>query len=138
MYTRTCSLLGLFTLLLMTFSLNCHSQIADTTIYIDVDTKPQFIYLDNKDTQKSVDAFIFKHKLWPTDDDIVAKISIHCIVEKDGVLSNFKVIKGLDDRYNRASIDVIKLMPKWIPGKMSGQNVRTQIIIQVKWDINKE
>lgn len=119
----------------MSISPDCYSQIADTTIFINVETTPQFKYLDNKNTQESVDAFIYKHKLWPTDDDIVARIDIQCIVEKDGTLSNFKVIKGLEDRYNKASINVLKLMPKWIPGKKDGQIVRTQIIIQVKWDL---
>ncbi len=107
----------------------------DTTVFLRVDSAPQFKYKDSKSTKECVDVFISENIVWPNDADIYAKILVQCIVELDGSLSNFKVIRSVEKTFDKASIDVVKLMPKWTPGIKDSKKVRTQIIIPVVWKL---
>ena len=92
---------------------------------------------------------------------VTGRILVQFIVEKDGNLTNIKTIKAEDDRGNeivvtavkpdmtdeqKKNVDgqnrglqalkdegvrVVKLMPKWEPGKQRGQNVRVRFTIPV-------
>lgn len=55
------------------------------------------------------------------------------IVEKDGSLSDIKILRGLSSDINSEVIRVIKLFPKWIPGKQNGKIVRVQYNIPVRF-----
>lgn len=48
------------------------------------------------------------------------------VVEKDGSLSRIDIIKSINGcpDFDFDVMRVIKTMPKWIPGKLKGQNVR--------------
>ncbi len=48
------------------------------------------------------------------------------VIERDGSISNVKVMKGVDPSLDKEAIRVIKAMPKWIPGKLNGTAVRTK------------
>ena len=118
--------------LILTINQTDFSQNRDNRIYIKVDTNPIFVYSGCDNTKNGIELYVKTHAKWPTDDDIVAKILIQCIVEKNGKLTNFKVIRGLEVKYDKASIDILKSMPPWKAGKIKGKKVRTQIIIPVK------
>jgi hypothetical protein len=126
------SLIGL----LFFYCNDCYCVQKDTTVFVTVDSIPQFKYKDCKITKECVDLFVSEHLIWPSDADIYAKIYIQCIVEKDGSLSNYKLLKSVDEKLDKASMDVVKLMPKWKPGIKNGKIVRTQIIIPVIWKLN--
>ncbi len=48
------------------------------------------------------------------------------VIEKDGSLSDIKILRGLSLDLDAEVIRVIKLFPKWIPGKQRGKVVRVQ------------
>ena len=77
--------------------------------------------------------YISENANWPEEADVYAKIYVPCMVEKDGVLSNLKVIRSIEENFDKASIAVVKLMPKWKQGLKNGRIVRTQIVVPVKW-----
>ena|ERR1044072_4099521 len=52
------------------------------------------------------------------------KVYVQFIVEKEGSLTNIKILKTFDDNIADEVIRVIRLMPKWIPGKQNGKLVR--------------
>jgi periplasmic protein TonB len=57
--------------------------------------------------------FITKNLKYPTQEPtILGKVYVIFVVERDGSLSNIKVLKGLDKGYNEEAIAVIKKMPK--------------------------
>lgn len=43
-------------------------------------------------------------------------VVVQMIVEKDGSLSNLKIVKGLDGGCNEEALRLVKSMPKWTPG----------------------
>jgi len=48
------------------------------------------------------------------------------IVEKDGSLSNARVLRGIGGGCDEEAVRVIKMMPNWIPGRQRGTPVRVQ------------
>jgi len=124
----------LFTLLLFLLCGNTSfSQTMDTTVYKTVDSYPEFRYKNCKDSKTSLDLYLSETQRWPNDVDFEGKIYVLCIVEKDGSLSNFSILRGIDETFDKSSIEFVKSMPKWIPGQKDGKVVRTQMIIPVKW-----
>jgi len=61
------------------------------------------------------------------------------VVEKDGTLTDVKVIKGLAGApgCDKEAVRVVKSMPNWIPGKQNGREVRVQFNLPVKFELNK-
>ena len=52
------------------------------------------------------------------------RVFVEFIVEKDGSLSNVKVLRGVSEGLDREARRVIRGMPNWKPGESSGQIVR--------------
>jgi len=57
---------------------------------------------------------------------IQGKVFVLFIVEKDGSLSNVRVPRGIGGGCDEEAVRVIKMMPKWIPGRQRGIPVRVQ------------
>ena len=55
-------------------------------------------------------------------------------VERDGSLSDFKVVKSIGEPYDDEALRVAKLMPKWVPARTGGKTtvVRYNIPISFK------
>lgn len=67
--------------------------------------------------------------------EIEGLIIINFIVEADGSLSNVKLIKLIEDYglgLNEEAVRVVSSMPKWIPGKQNGKNVRVSYNLPLK------
>lgn len=62
---------------------------------------------------------------------IEGKVFVSFVVEKDGSLSNVKVIRGIGGGCDEEAIRVIKMMPKWKPGRQKGVPVRVQMIAPI-------
>ena len=59
------------------------------------------------------------------------KIYIQFMIEKDGTLSEFKVLKGIGNGLDEEAIRVLKLSPKWIPGSLQGKPTRVQYSLPI-------
>lgn len=58
---------------------------------------------------------------------------IEMVVEKDGTLSDFKVVRSLHKDCDAEAIRVLKLMPKWKPGKVCGKPIRVKYTVPVQF-----
>ena len=56
-------------------------------------------------------------------------------VEKDGNLSDIKVVKSVDPSLDKEAIRVIKAMPQWIPGKVNGKPVRVEYTVPLTFSL---
>ena len=57
---------------------------------------------------------------------------IQMIVDKDGALTDFKVLKGIGAGCNEDAIRVLKNAPKWKPGKQGGgKTVKVRVILML-------
>lgn len=63
--------------------------------------------------------------------ELKAKIYMSFIVEKDGSLSDIKIIRIIGSGTGAEAIRVLKKSPKWIPGKQNGKIVRVLYSIRI-------
>lgn len=66
---------------------------------------------------------------------IEGRVFVQFIVEKDGSLSEFEVIKGVGAGLDEEAIRVMKLLPDFIPGEQQGKPVRVKIVYPVKFEL---
>ena len=69
---------------------------------------------------------------------IQGKVFVTFVVEKDGSLSNVRVLRGIGGGCNEEAVRVVKMMPRWIPGRQRGEAVRVQFNLPIKYTITTE
>jgi hypothetical protein len=65
------------------------------------------------------------------------KVSLTFMVEKDGSLSEFEILKDIGFGTGEEVIRVLKLAPKWIPGKKNNENVRVKYSLPIQIEPSK-
>ena len=82
--------------------------------------------------------FLKKNTYFPLDvpDNVEGKVLVAFVIEKDGSVTNAKVVKSAHTSLSKEAIRVIKRMPKWIPGKKDDNLVRTMLIMPFFFSIH--
>lgn len=62
---------------------------------------------------------------------ISGKVYIKFIVETDGSLSNYKILRDIGHGTGEEAVRVLKLSPNWIPGEQDGKKVRVQYSLPI-------
>lgn len=89
-----------------------------------------------KNNMEDFSAFLSKNIKYPEKaikDKIEGKVYVEFVVEKDGSVTNFEVVKGLDQSCDEEALRVMKLSPKWIPGKQNGVAVRSKFVLPINF-----
>ena len=68
---------------------------------------------------------------------ISGTVFITYVVEKDGSVSNVKVLRGVKEDLDKEAIRVVSMMPKWKPGKQKGIPVRVQYNLPIKFSLEE-
>ncbi|WP_369695582.1 energy transducer TonB [Flavobacterium alvei] len=68
--------------------------------------------------------FIEKNFIKPQGEVIKGKVYVTFVIEKDGTLTDIKVLRDLGYGTGKEAIRVLKMMPKWSPGEQNGKKVR--------------
>ena len=64
--------------------------------------------------------------------DPVGRCILNFVVEKDGSLSEIKVLRSSgNEKMDEESIRLIKTMPRWTPGKLNGEKVRCRYTLRI-------
>ena len=67
---------------------------------------------------------------------IEGRVLIRFVVEKDGRLTNFEVIESPDPLLSDEALRVLNQMPKWIPAKNKGKDVRCRYSMPILFRLN--
>jgi protein TonB len=67
---------------------------------------------------------------------ISGQVFIEFVVERDGSISSVKVIAGVYPELDQEAVRVVKMLPKWKPGKQMGKAVRCFYNIPIRFTIN--
>jgi len=62
---------------------------------------------------------------------------ISFIIDKEGSVTDVKVLRGIGGGCDEEAIRVVKLMPKWNPGKQNGKNVRVLFNMPIQFRLDK-
>ncbi|PWA06411.1 energy transducer TonB [Flavobacterium psychrotolerans] len=68
--------------------------------------------------------FVAKNYQTPEEEGLKGKVFVSFVVEKDGSLTDIKVIRDIGYGTGKEAIRVLKSCPKWTPGEQNGKKVR--------------
>ena len=71
------------------------------------------------------------------DNDISGRVFISFVVEKDGSVSNVKVMRGIGGGCDEEAVRVISSMPKWKPGIKDGKPVRVSYMMPLTFKLTE-
>ena len=69
-------------------------------------------------------------------DRIQGKVFVIFVVEKDGSLTDMKIIRGVSPDIDAEAIRVLKSSPKWKPGIQNGRPVRVQFSVPINFSLS--
>lgn len=64
--------------------------------------------------------------------DETSTVVVSFVVEKDGSLSNFKIVQSVSTEVDREAIRIVRSFPKWKPGELNARKVRTIVQLPIK------
>ena len=59
------------------------------------------------------------------------RVIVQFVVEKDGSITDAKILKSVDPQLDAEALRVVNAMPDWTPGKQKGEPVRTRFTLPV-------
>ena len=105
--------------------------VPDSVIYDYCEEMPEFPGGEGKLLQ-----FIAENVRLPkcvTDAGVKGRCVVEFVVEKDGTISDFKILRSLHKDCDEEAIRVLKSMPKWKPGRQRGKPVRVKYVWYVQF-----
>lgn len=72
-----------------------------------------------------------KYPVVAEENGVQGRVVCTFVVEKDGSITDVRVIKSVDPSLDKEAVRVVKGMPRWIPGKQNGSAVRVKYTVPV-------
>ena len=72
-----------------------------------------------------------KYPVVAEENGIQGRVIVTFVVEKDGSITDVRVVKSVDPSLDKEAQRVVKSMPRWIPGKQNGSAVRVKYTVPV-------
>ena len=111
----------------------------DVVSFYDCDERP--LFSNNADPRHFLKEWVYHYLRYPQSAvkaGVQGTVMVQFIIEKDGKVSEVKVVKGVDPELDDEALRVIKASPKWKPGKMGGNRVRASLTIPVEFRLEKK
>lgn len=118
---------------------NKGSSYDDVVGYYDCDQRP--VFLNSTDPAQFLEKWVYQYLKYPESSLVKGeqgKVMVEFIVEKDGKVTNVRVSRGVSDALDAEAVKVIAASPKWKPGRIKGEKVRTMITIPVEFRLEKK
>lgn len=93
----------------------------DNTVYntAGIEVKPDF-----PGGMEKFNAFVAKNYQAPEEEGLKGKVYVTFVVEKDGSLTDIKVLRDIGYGTGKEAIRVLNKCPRWTPGEQNGKKVR--------------
>ena len=78
--------------------------------------------------------FLGSHIKYPSiaeENGISGRVIATFVVERDGSITDVRILKSVDPSLDKEAIRVLQSMPRWIPGKQNGSPVRVKYTVPV-------
>jgi TonB family protein len=116
----------------ITMKLNSGKVMYSDSIYFVTDQMPEF-----KGGMKGLYEYLTKNIQYPkSEKKITGTVYVKFIVERDGMVKNASLMRGIGEEYDKEALRVVKNMPAWAPGKKKEKPVRVQFNLPVKFSMN--
>ena len=67
---------------------------------------------------------------------VQGRVIVQMVVEKDGTITNAKVVRGVDPLLDAEALRVVNQSPKWKPGMQKGEAVRVKYTLPIMFKLN--
>ena len=111
----------------------------DVVAYYDCDQRPMF--LNSADPRQFLDKWVYQYLKYPQEavrDGIQGTVQVNFIIDKDGKVRDVTVAKSVDPLLDDEAVRVISASPKWRPGRLRGEKVKTSMTIPVEFRLEKK
>jgi protein TonB len=106
---------------------------AEEEVFLVVEEDPEFP--GGLDALSKFIADNIKYPQLAKENNITGKVFVSFVVEKDGRVGQVKILRDIGGGCGNEAVRVVKMMPKWKPGKQRGKAVRTQFNLPVNFDL---
>jgi periplasmic protein TonB len=106
----------------------------DNEIFTVVEQNPEF-----PGGYDAMMTFVKQNMKYPTNArkmQVEGTVYVGFVVNKDGVISDVKVLRGILAECDNEAVRVIKLMPPWKPGKQNGRFVNVRYTVPLKFRLH--
>ena len=104
-------------------------EIQEEEVFLSVEENPEFPGGPAKlleYVQKNL-----KYPMMARESDIQGRVFVGFVVEKDGSISNVRVLRGIGGSCDEEAVRVVQSLPKFKPGKQRGNPVRVQYTLPI-------
>ena len=115
----------------------------DEIIEIEEDDEEFFMVVENMPEFPGGDLglmkFIQKNVRYPAiakEYNITGKVYVSFIVDRQGKVTNVKIVRGVDKNLDAEALRVVSLLPKYRPGQQRGKAVRVMFTIPINFTLN--
>ena len=111
----------------------------DVVAYNDCDQRP--VFLNSQDPRQFLEKWVYQYLKYPEKavvDGIQGRVMVDFIIEKDGKVTDVRVVKGVSPELDAEAVKVVSASPKWKPGRVAGNKVRTSVTIPVEFRLEKK
>lgn len=109
-------------------------SVLDQIVFIITDQSPEYI-----GGEEQMINFLAKNTVFPDDakiNRIQGIIYTSFIVEKDGSLSNIRILRGAHPILDNEALRVVSIMKNWTPGKYKDKVVRTTFVLPFRFHLH--
>lgn len=107
---------------------------ADTTVFTVVEQMPKY-----PGGEKAMLSYLSNNITYPATakkEGIQGRVFVNFIIEKDGRVSEVKILRGIGGGCDEEALRVVSSMPDWEPGMQSGKAVRVSFNLPIKFKLN--
>ena len=107
--------------------------------YFDCDQRPQFF--GSSDPRHFLREWVYQYLKYPQNavrNGVQGTVTVQFIIEKDGKITEVKVVKGVDEELDAEALKVVSASPKWKPGKVNGAKVRSSLTLPIDFRLEKK
>lgn len=111
----------------------------DVVSFYDCDFRP--LFSNNPDPRYFLKEWVYHYLKYPqaaVRDGIQGTVMVQFIIEKDGKVTDVKVVKGVDPELDEEAVRVVAASPKWKAGKMGGNKVRAALTLPIEFRLEKK
>lgn len=90
------------------------------------------------DAKEEFPKWVYQHMEYPDvarENGISGRVFVQFTVEKDGTVTNVKVLRGVDPSLDQEAIRVISASPKWTPAKQRDKSVRISFSMPIVFQL---
>lgn len=105
----------------------------ETMIFMVVESMPEF-----PGGEASLYKYLAENIKYPQmakESGIQGRVFVTFVVERDGSVTDVRVLRGIGGGCDEEAVRVVKNMPRWTPGKQRGKSVRVQYNLPVKFTL---